>query len=65
MAGLFLSGAAALTAGVLKWGSRKAELEAYSLAASDYARQAAFTAAAQQRQAEYLFKTAAERRREL
>ena len=32
MAGLFLSGAAALTAGVLKWGSRKAELEAYSLA---------------------------------
>ena len=35
MAGLFLSGAAALTAGVLKWGSRKAELEAYSLAASD------------------------------
>lgn len=36
MAGLFLSGAAALTAGVLKWGSRKAELEAYSLAASGY-----------------------------
>ena len=65
MAGLFLSGAAALTAGVLKWGSRKAELEAYSLAASDYARQAAFTAAAQQRQAEYLFKTAAERTRDL
>lgn len=65
MGGVLKAGGKVVSTAASLLGDRKSEVDYYDSLARDADRQANYTAAAAQRQAEYLFKSASERSREL